>query len=166
MTKQHVVLGGLLLAAAAQAIYYLPKLPNPMASHFAGNGVPNGWSSPGEFFAIILVVEALCAGAFLFTPMLRGLPDSMINMPNKEYWLAPERREQTMQRLQHRMLTFGIATQLLLLYAVQLTIQANQAEPVRLSTNLGWAIGVYVVGSLVWTFHLLRAYRLPRPGGS
>ena len=162
MSTRHLILVGLFAAAVAQAVYYYSKLPNPMASHFGANGAANGWSSPGQFFAIILLVEAACAISFLCTPLFSRLPVSMINMPNKDYWLAPERREQTMRRFGDSMLDFGIATQLMLLYGVQLAIQANLTDPPRLSDNIAWALAVYGLGTAVWTIHWMLSYRLPK----
>lgn len=159
---RQLILLALILAACVQAYLAYPRMPNPMASHFNGAGIADGWSSPADFFTVMLMVEIACAACFLFTPGLTRLPDGLINLPNKDYWLAPERREQTLRGLGRSMLDFGIATQLLLMYAMHLSVQANLSDPPRLSSNIVWALCLYVVASLVWTVALIRKYlRVP-----
>jgi uncharacterized membrane protein len=160
---RQLALGGLLLAAVVQADYYYAKLPNPMAIHFNGRGVPDGWSSPGEFFTLILLLEVVMVLAFLASPPLLSLfPTRWINFPNKHYWLAPPRRDATLRALGDNMLDFAIATQLFLIYTVGLTIQANLSEPVRLSEKLLWGLAIYLIGSIFWTVRFFLKFRLPK----
>ena len=43
--------------------------------------------------AFVLVVVTAC---FAILPaVIEGLPPRMVNLPNKDYWLAPERRAAT-----------------------------------------------------------------------
>ena len=65
-----------------------------------------------------------------------------MNIPNRDYWLAPERRDATLEYLHRRMMVLGIAHQLLAIYTIQLAIIANlkQAE---LHESIYWALGLY-----------------------
>jgi uncharacterized membrane protein len=162
MPFRYLILVGLVFLGFAQALIYYPQMPTPMASHFDGAGIPNGWSTPAQFFGLAITVELLSAGCFLIGRLVGRMPTSMINLPNKEYWLAPERREQTMRRFSDSMIDFGIITHALLLYAFQLCILANLNPPPRLSHGIVWALILYAVLTVAWTIRMLTSYRVPR----
>jgi uncharacterized membrane protein len=163
MLLRRLILAGMLALAVAQAAYYVPKMPNPMASHFNGSGVPNGWSSPQHFFGIIMALEVILAGSFLFlTPWsFSRLTDDKINLPNKGYWLAPERRPQTIAKFNQAMLEFGILSQALLIYVVQLSVQANLATEAVLSPNVLVALLIYLGVTVLWLLRLITCFSLP-----
>jgi Protein of unknown function (DUF1648) len=71
------------------AICY-PRLPERMASHFAMDGRPNGWQPKSAFTIFFFGALGIACVVSLAVPKLLGsLPLDMINLPNKEYWLAP-----------------------------------------------------------------------------
>jgi uncharacterized membrane protein len=69
-------------------------LPERVASHFGANGEANGWMSRSGY---LWFVAGMGVGLPLFIIGLSFLskffPISMVNVPNKEFWLAPGRRE-------------------------------------------------------------------------
>jgi uncharacterized membrane protein len=86
-----VVLGELLLIAGGM-YYFYPLLPETMAVHFGFNGQPDGWQTKSSFY-IFYSLLVLGIG-ILFSVMAHifpKLPISLINLPHKEYWFAPER---------------------------------------------------------------------------
>jgi uncharacterized membrane protein len=92
MSKYQIALLILVLVAVVQFTYYYPRLPEMVASHFDGEGRPNGCMPKNEFFKMFAVITALIIGIFLLLPkLIKRVPPSMINLPNKDYWLAPER---------------------------------------------------------------------------
>ena len=102
------------------------QLPSTMASHFAGDGTPNGWQPKEVFFAfaaIIIVVTAI--PAFFVTRKIRKLPPDKINLPNKAYWLAPEHREEAWQFISAFMAWFGCGLLFVLLYGISQAINYN-----------------------------------------
>src|SRR5579863_7861641 len=88
----------LLICGVIGAAHYYPLLPERMASHFASDGTPNGWQ-PKEVFLLLMgmVAGVTAVIGFLAPGLIASRPASQINLPNKEYWLAPERRASTMQ---------------------------------------------------------------------
>ena len=79
-----------------------------LGSHFAGNGAVNGWQSMAAFFTTELAVVVLAAVVGFGIPRIIGaMPVSLINLPNKEFWLSPERRAETLSYLQMHMAWFG-----------------------------------------------------------
>ncbi len=58
----------LLSVAFAQAIYYFPVMPDPMASHFGFNGEANGWMSKNGFFVFEALLFLIMILSFLIMP--------------------------------------------------------------------------------------------------
>ena len=153
----------LILLALVQTVYFYPLLPEVVASHFNGAGNADGWSSRNGFFAIHLGITALLFVLFGAINLMFGkLPDSWWNLPHKQYWLAPERRETTIRRMRSQMLWFGIISMLLELGVIQLAIQANLDQTGRLADGILWAIGAYVLLSTIWAVALIRSFSLPK----
>ena len=164
MKKSQLALLGLIGVALVQSLYYYPQLPETVASHYGPSGSADGWSSKTTFLVLYIGLVCFMAGLFALLPRwVRRLPTSMINIPNKDYWLAPERREQTMQRFADQMLSFGIAVVLVLIVIFQLVFTANLPGSQGFSTTtMAIILGGFLLGVLVWTVRMLRAYRVPR----
>ncbi len=151
-----------LLLIGMLAVHY-EDLPDRVASHFDLHGNVDGWSSKNGFVAMMSGV-----GLFLFVlfaglgPLTRKMPDSLINMPNKGYWLAPEQREASFLAMHDRLLWMGAVTQLLLLGGVYASMRASieHAEPVPswFSMALLWG---YLLFTVVWLVEFYRRFGKP-----
>jgi hypothetical protein len=86
----------------------------------------------------------------------------MINLPNKAYWLAPERREQTGEMIERHMATPGNLAIALLLVVFQMAFRANLEKDGRLSESMPLLIGAFVVLMAAWCIRFIRAFRLPK----
>jgi uncharacterized membrane protein len=125
----------LALVGAVRYFYYAPRLPEVLGSHFAGNGAANGWQSKAAFFSTELAVVVLTAVVGFGIPRIIGaMPVSLINLPNKEFWLTPERRAETLGYLQMHMAWFGCALLAFLLFVMELVFRANLQSPPRLNS--------------------------------
>lgn len=81
----------LFLAGLLMMAYYYPQMPPRMASHFAADGRANGWQSREGFFLLMLLVSA--SSAVVVAPrQIAAKANARINLPNRDFWLAPERR--------------------------------------------------------------------------
>ncbi len=115
-----------LLAAGAHIAIYYPRLPVSVASHFDASGRANGWMSRDGFVLMYAGVVALIGVLFAaIALLLRRIPDALINLPHKDHWLDPARREQTLAWLGRWMLWLGVATIAFLIWVMQLTFEAN-----------------------------------------
>lgn len=149
-----------------QIAHYYPRVPDPMASHFVLDGSPNGWSSRVSFFAIYLATLLLPAGIlFLLAGLLKRMPDRAISLPNREYWLSNDRRDETLGYLQGAIGWCSIGVLLFLILGTQLVIRANLAPGGRLeSGKLGWIAALFVVWVVQTPVRIyVRLSRVPRP---
>jgi hypothetical protein len=89
------------------------------------------------------------------------MPAAAINLPNKDFWLSPERREETFYFLRTQMAWFGCALLAFLLYVMELVFRANLRTPPRLN-NAAFvpALLAFIAFSTIWTmrfvFHFYR----------
>jgi uncharacterized membrane protein len=124
-----------------QIVYYWPLMPERMASHFDGTGNPNGWSSRGTFFCLHAGLTVMIIFIFRILPsLLHRFPASLINVPNREYWLASERRQEAFTLITDRLLIFGNGTLFLFVAIVQLVFQANLKDMLRMSAETMWCL--------------------------
>jgi len=120
----------LVLVGALQCGYYAPRLPEIVASHFGVAGVANGWQTKGAFFAVELAVILLATVVSFGVPrMIEAMPVSFINLPHKEFWLGPERREDTLSYLRAWSASFGCGLLAFLLFVMELAYRANLCTP-------------------------------------
>jgi len=160
----RLVFLALLAAWAVQAWVYYPQLPLHLASHFDGAGHPNGFSSKAAFFGLEALILVLIAGSFGVLPaQLHRFSNQLINLPHKDYWLAPQRREATLGAVADAMTWFGCAAVLLLLVVTQLVIRFNLERSPTLPSAPMWALlAGFGLCTVLLMARLLRFARRPR----
>ncbi|MBS0291929.1 MAG: DUF1648 domain-containing protein [Proteobacteria bacterium] len=137
------------------------QLPQRVASHFNLAGHADAFMPRGQYLTLMLLVAAgLPLTIAASTRWLARLPDVFINLPNKSYWLAPERRAQTLAALATHLERFSWALALFLCYLHWLIVR-GQAHPVP-----HLAQGLFLIGLLaflgfvaVWLVLLYRRFR-------
>jgi len=80
----------LVALGAAQVSFYTPRIPELLGSHFSRGGFVNGWQTKAAFFATELAMIILATVVSFGIPrIIAAAPVALINLPHKEYWLAP-----------------------------------------------------------------------------
>ena len=164
-TLQRGASGALFLIAVAIAATFIwmtgRSLPARVASHFGTSGFANGFLSHK-----IYVIATLCACILLpvlvVIPINLALqnPNAPLNIPNRDYWLAPERRAASVEFVQAQMTRFGVALLLFIGYAHWLVVQANERSPPRLaSVSFVSALAVFLGFVIVWIAIFLNRFR-------
>ena len=152
----------LIALAVTQIIYYYPRMPEVVASHFDGLGAPNDWSGKNGFFGLYAAILVMLVVIFIFVP---GWSEKRrhfaMKIPNRDYWLAPERLAQTRAFFRHQMMIMGVIHVGLAIYAIQLAILANLTEQPRLHPGIGWALTLYFVILIAWLIHFYWHFRKP-----
>ncbi len=137
------------------------QLPDRVATHFDGPGQPNGWMSRANNQAFTLVF-GLAFPLFIvgLTYATRFLPSSLVNIPNRQYWLVPERKQETSDYLvRHSLwlacLLVGFVT------GIQYSIvQANKQSPPHLSSStLLQVLAPFLAAVVVWLVVLFHHFR-------
>ncbi|GDY19923.1 hypothetical protein LBMAG56_12680 [Verrucomicrobiota bacterium] len=152
----------MLLITALQVASYAPRLPEKLATHFDAAGRANGWMSKEGFFVFHVALLGLFGAVFGLLPRWLGrIPNSLINLPHKNYWLAPERRAASLADVADAMAFLGALTLVFLAIIGELTLRANLLPEPRLGGEIWWLLGGYGVVLVLWIIRLLR--RFPRP---
>ncbi len=147
-------------------VFSLGLLPERVATHFNGAGNPDGWMSRPALLAgaaafglvFPLFVVAICS-------LLRFLPARFVNLPNRDYWLEPERRSAT---------NAAVATHAWWLACLEivfvggmhfLLVQANRVQPPHVSNGgIAAVAGIFLIGVAFWIVALYRRFRtMPGP---
>ena len=151
-----------MLVAGAAAFVGLTSisLPDVVASHFAADGRANGSMSRGAYegvmLAVVIGLPALLTGVSYFA---LGAPNARINLPNRDYWLAPERRAETVSYLRAQLARFNAVLLVFLCYVHWLVVRANAIQPPHLSApwiNVGLA--GFAVFAIVWIRLMVRRF--------
>lgn len=140
-----------------QARKFAATMPPVLATHFGGSGAPNGWQTQSQFFILEVALLGVCLLLAFGIPRLIGvLPISLVNVPNKEYWLVPERREKTLAFFKTQFAWFGCIFLAFLLVINQLVYKANQTQPRHLdNTTFVIALFAFLAYVGIWTVRLV-----------
>jgi serine/threonine-protein kinase len=152
-------LGVLVLLWGALAGYVsatFRQLPERIATHFGGGGQPNGWMSASGYLTFI---AAMSIGVPLFLvivfSVIRRCNGAGCNIPNRTYWLAPERRDETLVFIQRQ--GYWLAGLLIAFFGGihHLILTANARSPIALPfAELGWVVGLFLLGEGAWVTRL------------
>ncbi len=162
--RSGLLLVAVLAVAAALFVYVTSAgFPDVGATHFDAQGRPNAAMSRAGyrgFMAFLIVVIPL---------MVAGLPallarhwPMLLNIPHREYWLAPERRDETLASIRARTAVIASATILLLCFVHFLVLSANASERPELDQRmLLLGLGFFAAFMVGWIVALYRRFRLP-----
>lgn len=140
---------------AVQIAWYWPHLPATIASHFDAAGRPNGWMSREAFVGVYVGVVFLLTVVF---STIRFVPPSLWNLPNKAYWLAPERRAATVARVADEMTSFANATLALVLATFELAFRANLPGGTFAAGVMWVVLGAYLVFTVARLVRFVRSW--------
>jgi uncharacterized membrane protein len=154
----------IILLAIAQCVHDYPLLPDRLASHFGASGMPNGWMTKSQFFiTFAIVLLPALAVEFLLSYGIAKKPDAKLRLPNKEYWLAPERRAETFAYFDSFFAWYGCAFLFVEVFAMGLAMRANFDTPPQLPTGPIVSVLVgFVLFNVVAVVAMLRRFSTPR----
>ena len=139
-------------------------LPPVVASHFGAGGTANGFMGKGTYTAFMLAVVVAVPALIGFSGQLvRVIPLQLVNLPNKQYWLAPQRRAATLESLSSLGVPLALALVVFLCFVHWLVVQANAVQPAKLSQSwLFVGLAVFGVATALWLVVLFRRFgRVP-----
>jgi len=151
------------LAFAAYVWLTANQLPAMVATHFGAEGEPNGYQTHAGYLRFTLIfgaaVPAFVTATFLVTRLGNGWG---LNISNKDYWLAPERREQTFAFVQRHGIWFALLLMVFFAGIHYTILDANARNPASLPPSFLYGIvGPFLGATLVWVAILVRHFRKP-----
>lgn len=156
-----VAYGFLYALALIQIGIYGHRLPERVASHFGTGGAPNGFMPRDSFITFYLgFIFFMPAIFFLVSALIRRVPK--LNLPNKDYWMTPERREAALESLARGFRMLGLMIGLLLVAIHQLVINANLATPPHLDEHgIALLLGIFAFSFLSFLIWMSLRFRIP-----
>jgi hypothetical protein len=153
------------LAVAAAAFIYASsaEFPDVGATHFDAHGRANVSMSRGVYRGymafLAVVVPLLVAGLPVW--VARRWP-MLLNIPNRDYWLAPERSAETLASLRARTALLAIAMIALIGFVHLLVLRANAGDEPELDQQmLLIGLGSFIAFMIGWIVALYRRFRRP-----
>jgi uncharacterized membrane protein len=162
-TRAIAILVMLTIVSVVQHAWYWPQLPDRVATHWGIDGQPNDWMTRT---GATLTLGGLQIGIPLFlvavTSLASRLPDSMMNIPNREYWLHPDRRSAALAWMNRMLAWIAVLTSVVMIVVGHLAFIANKTGT---GLNLGVfaaALGTYLACVFSIAGRSLFRFRLPR----
>lgn len=156
-------IGITLLIAVGHGIWAYTVLPERVASHWDGAGNPNGYMSRDGFVSFYLWLMVGLSTLFGgIGALVRVTPDDAVNLPNKEYWLAPERREATITTITQQMNAFTIMLNAFMIGIHQLSIMANLTPDKHLSNGVWVLLVGFLGGTGFWVYKMITEFKVPQ----
>ena len=141
---------------------YVDALPATLATHFARGGAANGYMQKDSFILFYLGFMFFMPGVFFAAGSLLEKFPALANLPNKDYWLAPARREASIGSMVRAVRTLGLMTGLFLVAVQQLIINANMEKPPHLDENGTWLfMGTFVFSVISFIGWMVMRFRRP-----
>lgn len=160
MRPARIILVFLIAASVSHCVFYYPNLPEMMATHFNAAGKPDGWMAKSSFFLLEAGILLLIVSEFTLLPYLIGkFPTSLINMPNKEYWFAEERRARTLVVIGHFFEWLSAALLALFVGINQLVFRANLTGE-NLSSGSWIILGAFLIFVVVWLITFIKTFKV------
>jgi uncharacterized membrane protein len=164
MNRLLVILLFVLIAVAIAVVAATSTdLPARMAVHFGASGVANGWQSRDGYeitmIALIVALPLLLVATLGWLPRIGAC---MANIPNKDYWLAPARREGTFERLTRFAALLGVILVVFLTAVHLVVVEANTSPRPTLPTTPFIAVMLaFAVAMIAWVVALTYGFRRP-----
>jgi uncharacterized membrane protein len=161
MRPSRVVLLFLIGVFVTQIFYYYPNLPETVASHFNGFGEPDRFASKQSFVLLEGVILMLIVFEFTLLPLLiEKMPDFLLNLPNKDFWLAKERRGETFLTIRRSFEWFSIMLLGLFIAVNQLVFIANINRENLPPVKMWLVIGAFLFFVALWLINFMRRFRI------
>lgn len=131
-------------------LIYYNQLPERIASHFDFYNRADNWTSKSGYlifhYVIIFFFFLIFGGMSYYAPRF---PSSLINLPNKEYWLHESRREHTFSLLQAMLLWLGSVCLALFVYMFYEIFNANVSGSQQISSFSWVSVIVFIVANAI-----------------
>lgn len=161
--KLGPILVPIIVSAAAGFFVYKTgqALPPVVASHFGANGCADGFMPRDSYLWLMLSITVAVPLLIAFlVASLQFMPPHLLNLPNRDYWLAPGQLDETRAFLYRHGMFFPILETIFLGYVHWLVVVANGLQPPRLPFGpFVTGLVLFFVVLLVWIGVLVVRFR-------
>ncbi len=153
----------LMVFSVTFVIYTSYYLPGNVATHFNVNNEPDGWMTRNAYLLLILtLLVSIPSVISVGISMLSQRFPHLVNLPNREDWLAPTRFNESLDFLAAHGHRLGRLVIVLMTGLHFVVLVANRADPPALPQSWLMAIVVgFVFALAMWVLALYR--RFPKP---
>jgi hypothetical protein len=156
------IITALLLACAVAFIWISSgTLPDTVASHFAASGIATGFLPRSLYLRLTLILVVLLPlGMNVLASLSLRNANARINLPNRHYWLTPDRRPESVEFVRQHVARLGVMLIVFFCYVHWLVVRANALTPPVLSSP--WFIGLaaLLASAGIWVTIFLRRFRI------
>ncbi len=141
------------------------ELPLIVASHFNAAGQANAFMSRSGYtrFVLCLAIGLPVLVVAVLTAVYSRAAD--LKLPNRDYWLAPQRIDRTRSFLVAHGVWFGSLLVILGCMVHWLELAANRGQPPHLPGQMFAAVMLaFLLATAAWIAVLMVAFRRPRGG--
>jgi hypothetical protein len=113
------------------------SLPPVVASHFAVGGNANGFMPRKAYLNLMLFIGVVVP--FLLAlghRLVRLVPPHLVSLPNRDYWLSPERTTETFAFLYNHGIYLSALLATFICFIHWLVVRANELQPPHFSPSL------------------------------
>ena len=156
-------IGITLLIAVGHGVWAYTVLPERVVSHWDGLGNPNDYMSRDGFISFYLWLMVGLSTLFGgIGALIRVTPNDAINLPNRDYWLTPERRDATIATLTKQMNAFTVMMNVFMIGIHQLSIMANLTPDKHLSNGVWVLLLGFLGGTAYWVYKMYADFKVPQ----
>lgn len=138
------------------------RMPERVASHFGLSGAADAYSTRSGFLLSMAAVGIGLALLFLYLPPLLARFPGFINLPHRDFWLAPARRDASLRFIAAWLTWMGVVTLLLLSATLLFVVQANRTANAQLSPAFWLCLAAYAAISLAAVAWMWKRFEKPR----
>ena len=158
-----IMLAAVVIAAIAVIAGTSSELPARLATSFGASGAPSGWETRHDY--LTMMIGGVIGAPLLIMLALAWLPrvaPRLMNLPHRDYWLAPARRGDTLRSLFAFGCLLAIVLVVFLVALHLLIVRAQMHNPPELPlVPFVVLTGALLVAAGLWAAAWYR--RFPRP---
>ena len=156
-----------LIVCVSQIVMWYGDLPDLVPSHFDGNGQVDGHMGRDAFCLTMgLINLSVLIGLPVLGMLMKYIPNSLINMPNKEYWLAGDRRETSLKTNADFLTAIGWMTSWLFIAIFQLSGLVAIKARETINPEFFFVMAIFLIAVVTTTVVLMMKFRMPKSDGN
>jgi len=150
----------IIIVALVLPAFYFSRLPETVASHFNIINEPDAWMSKKTFLFVHVGIIIFMSVLFWGIPhMLPKLPKSIINLPNKDYWMSEKNIEETFAVFKRFFFWFGSLTIVFITVIFQEVYNTNIADNKKLTSNVWIYLAVFLLATVFLIIKLITFFK-------